>query len=70
MKIYIKYNKINNTFIIKINKYLFLTHRNKKYKKNKIINNLSILDYNYLIILKILRIFGLKRPLNNFRDFF
>lgn len=70
IKISIKYNKKRNCFIVLLNKYVFLTHKNLKYKKNRKIKNISIVDYNYFLVLKILRLYGLKKPYFNYKDFF
>jgi len=64
----IKYNKKSYNWSIYINKYLFFTFFIKN--KNKInIKNFSRLSFKYLILLKILRAFGLIKSLKNFKDY-
>jgi len=65
MKIKIQYNKNKKIYIIKLNNKLLFNYYLKKIKKN----NYSLLNYNYNLILKILRIFGLIKPIYNYRDY-
>lgn len=65
MKIIVKYNKKTTKWTIFIdNKVLFNSTIIIKKK-----NNYSIFLYNYLIILKILRQFGLKKPIKNCKQY-
>lgn len=68
MKILVKYNKKKFCFYIKIKKYLFLYYNIRKYLNKKI--NISIILYNYFLILRFLRQFGLIKPILNSKDFF
>jgi hypothetical protein len=65
MKIKIQYNKKKKVYIVKLDKKLLFNYYLKK-KRN---NNYSFVNYNYYILLKILRIFGLIKPINNLKDF-
>jgi len=64
MKIRIQFNK--KSYIVKINnKLLFIYYLRKNFK-----NNYSLYNYNYNILLKILRIFGLIKPIYNNKDYY
>jgi hypothetical protein len=65
MKVIIKYNKIKKVFIVKINNNLLLNYYLKINRKN----NYSMINYNYNLLLKILRIFGLIKPIYNKKDY-
>ena len=65
MKIKIEYNKLKKIYIIKINKKLLFNY----YIKKKNNYNYSSLNYNYNIILKLLRICGLIKPIYNYKDY-
>jgi hypothetical protein len=65
MKIKIEYNKLKKIYIVKLNKKILFNYYFKLNKKN----NYSLLNYNYNILLKILRIFGLIKPLYNYKDY-
>jgi len=65
MKINIIYNKLKKVYIVKLDNRLLFNYYLKKNKKN----NYSILNYNYFILLKILRIFGLMKPIYNKKDY-
>lgn len=65
MKIKIQYNKIKKMFIVKLNNKVLFNYYLKKLKKN----NYSFINYNYNILLKILRIFGLIKPIYNLNDY-
>lgn len=63
LKIIYKKNKLK--YIILINKLILF-----KFKLNKSRNiNISLLIYNYIILMRILRIYGLIKPLKNFNNF-
>ena len=65
MKILIKYNiKLSKWIIFIGNKVLFNISINKN-----ILNNYSIFLNNYNTLLKILRQFGLKKPLKNKKEY-
>ena len=61
-----KYNKKKKNYIIKLNNNLLFNYYLKKNKKNKH----SYINYNYYILLKILRIFGLIKPIYNYKDYY
>jgi hypothetical protein len=63
MKIYIIYLKKKLNFYIYLDGSIFLIYKLKKYKKTAV--NLSLANYNYLIVSKILRQYGLIKPLIN-----
>lgn len=69
MKILIKYNKKKYTYIIKINNKVFINFLLKKFIKTKKLKNISLIIYNYILLIKLLRNFGLIKTLNNKRDF-
>ena len=69
MLITIRYNKKKYSFIIKINSFVFYIHKIRKLKKTSKIN-LSVLVYNYILVLKILRQFGLLKPIINLNDYY
>jgi hypothetical protein len=66
MKIRIQYNKNKRIYIVKINNKLLFNYYLKKNKKN----NFSYMNYNYNILLKILRIFGLTKSIYNYKDYY
>jgi hypothetical protein len=65
MKIKIEYKKMKEIFIVKLDNKLFLNY----YLKEKRNQNYSKKNYNYNILLKILRIFGLIKPIYNKKDY-
>ena len=66
MKILIKFNKKGYNWTVYIDNYLFLTYS----LKNKLFfNNYSKVFYNYFMLLKILRQFGLLKPVKNLKKF-
>lgn len=65
MKIKIEYNKLKKIYIVKLNKKILFNYYLRINKKN----NYSLFNYNYNILLKILRIFGLIKPLYNYKDY-
>lgn len=69
MKINIKYKKKSFSFIVNVNKFLFLRFPLKYYQKNLFIN-ISLITYNYIMLNRILRQFGLIKPLLNKKDFY
>ncbi len=69
MKIYIKYNKKSLNYIIKLDKKLFVNLSFKKFISNFLLKKISFKLYNYIILLKLLRMFGLIKPLINLKDF-
>jgi hypothetical protein len=66
MKVKLQYNKIKKIFIVKLNNKILFNYYLRKIS-NK--NNYSFINYNYNILLKILRIFGLIKPIYNFNDY-
>lgn len=69
MKINIKYKKKSFSFIVNVNKSLFLRFPLKYYQKNLFIN-ISLITYNYIMLNRILRQFGLVKPVLNKKDFY
>ena len=66
MKILIKFNKKGYNWTVYLDNYLFLTYS----LKNKLFsNNHSKIFYNYFILLKILRQFGLLKSVKNLKEF-
>jgi len=63
--IIINYNKKNKLYAIKLNNKLLFNFIIKK----KLNNNISILSYNYYLILKILRNLGLINPIYNKKNY-
>lgn len=66
MKIAIKFNKKGYNWTVYIDNYLFLTY---SLKKKLFSNNHSNIFNNYFMLLKILRQFGLIKPLKNIKKF-
>lgn len=65
MKLNIILKKKKLKYIILINNLILF-----KFKLNKIRNiNISLVIYNYIILMKILRIYGLKKPLIKISNF-
>lgn len=69
MKILIKYNKKKYIYIIKLNNKVFINFLVKKFIKTKKLENISLIIYNYILLIKLLRNFGLIKSLNNKKDF-
>lgn len=70
MKISISYKKKNYKFLVKINNNkVFLIFLIKKLNSVILLKNISLIVYNYILLIKILRIYGLSKPLINKRDF-
>jgi len=65
MKIKIQYNINKKIYIVKLNNKVLFNYYLKKITKN----NYSFITYNYNILLKILRIFGLIKPIYNLKDY-
>ena len=68
VKIFINYNKKSYNWVVYINRYLFLTFLIKN-KSNIINKKCSILYCNYLLLLKILRQFGLVKAIKNLSNY-
>lgn len=65
MNLSIIYKKRKLKYIILINNVILF-----KFKLSKITNiNISLVIYNYIILMKILRIYGLKKPLRKINNF-
>lgn len=69
MKINIKYRKKSFSFIVKINGSIFFRWTLRNLKDNLFIN-ISLITYNYIILNKILRQYGLTKPLLNKKDYY
>lgn len=69
MKIYIKYNSKKFKYIIKIDNKIFINFIIKKFINKNKLKNISLLVYNYILVIKLLRIFGLNKSLINKKDY-
>ena len=69
MRINIKYKKKSFSFIVKINGSLFFRFPMKN-KNNSSSINISLVTYNYVLLNRILRQFGLVKPLLNKNDYY
>lgn len=69
MKISIKYNSKKYIYIIKINNSIFMNFIIRKFIDRNKLKNISLIIYNYMIVIKLLRNFGLSKPLINRKDF-
>jgi hypothetical protein len=65
MKFYIRFNKKINSWLIYINKNIFLTLLNKRINYNKYSNNIN----NYYYLLRILRQIGLIKKIKNNKNY-
>ena len=68
MKVYIYYNKKLSNYNVKLDKYLFLNFFLWK-EKILIWKKISLKTYNYMLIIKLLRSFGLVKPLLNIKEY-
>jgi len=66
MKIYIKYIKRFNMYNILIDKHLFISF---KLINKRLLVKMSLKAYNYMLLIKILRQFGLAKPLINLKNY-
>jgi hypothetical protein len=69
MKISISYKKKNYRFLVKVNNKVFLIFLIKKLNSVILLKNISLIIYNYILLIKILRIYGLSKPLINKKDY-
>jgi len=69
MKILIKYNNKKYKYAIKLNKKIFINFFIKKFIKINKLENISLIIYNYILLIKLLRNFGLVKSLNNTKDY-
>ena len=69
MKVIIKYNKKKYKYFIKLNNKIFINFIIKKFIKINKLKNIILIIYNYILLIKLLRIFGLIKPLNNTIDY-
>ena len=69
MKVIIKYNKRKYKYLIKLNNKIFINFIIKKFIKINKLENISLIIYNYILLIKLLRIFGLTKSLNNSKDY-
>jgi hypothetical protein len=69
MKILIKYNKKKYKYTIILNEKVFINFLIKKFIKTKKLENISLVIYNYILLIKLLRNFGLIKSLNNKIDY-
>lgn len=67
MKVSLKFNKKNNYFLIYIDGFLFTQCLLKKNKKS--LDNLSLGNYNYMVLVRKLRQYGLMKTLLNKNDY-
>ena len=70
MRLDLCYKKKSFSFISKINRSLFLRTPLKNFNKSNLSINISLITYNYIILNKILRQFGLMKPLLNKKDYY
>lgn len=70
MKVVIRYFDKNSMFVCKVDKFLFINFikRKKRIDKNSLIT-ISLITYNYILFNRILRQFGLAKPLINIKDY-
>jgi hypothetical protein len=69
MKIHISYKKKNYKFFVKVNNKVFLIFLIKKLNSVILLKNISLIIYNYILLIKLLRIYGLSKPLINKKDY-
>lgn len=69
MKISISYNKKSFKYLVKVNNVIFLIFLVKKLNSDKLLKKISLIVYNYILLIKILRIYGLIKPLVNKKDY-
>jgi len=69
MKIKIIYKKKIFKFLVKLDKNLIINFFIKKLIIKFLSNNISLIIYNYILLIKLLRIYGLIKPLINLNDF-
>lgn len=69
MKVFIYYNKKNLKFMVRFKKFIFMNFYLKKFININFLENISLIKYNYILLLKILRIYGLLKPIINIKDF-
>ena len=69
MKILRSYSKKNFKYLVKFNNFVFLVCLIKKLNSYKILKKISLIVYNYILLIRILRIFGLVKPLVNKKDY-
>lgn len=70
MKIIIKYSKKSNLFIGKINNFLFISFSIRRPLNKNLLINISLVTYNYILLTRIIRQFGLAKPLINIKDYY
>ena len=69
MKILIKYNKKKYKYTVKLNNIIFINFFMKKFIKDNKLQNISLIIYNYILLIKLLRNFGLIKSLSNSKDY-
>lgn len=69
MKVVIKYLNKKTIFVCKVDRFLFFNFINKKLNKDVLIT-ISLITYNYILLNRILRQFGLAKPLINIKDYY
>lgn len=69
MKVVLRYLDKNSMFVCKVNKFLFITFIKRRINKNLLIT-ISLITYNYILFNRILREFGLAKPLINIKDYY
>lgn len=69
MKISIYYSKKNLKFLVRIKKSIFINFYLNKFINIDFLKNISLIMYNYILLLKILRMYGFLKPLKNIKDF-
>lgn len=69
MKVLIKYNKKKYKYIVTLNNKIFINFLFKKFIKDNKLKNISLIIYNYILLIKLLRIFGLNKSITNRKDY-
>jgi len=69
MKVNITYSKQKFKFYIKFDNIIFLTFPLQKLRSKSILTSISLIVYNYMLLMKLLRNFGFIKPLINKKDY-
>lgn len=69
MKVNIIYNKRTFKFLIKFDNVLFFSFPIQKLRSKSMLTSISLIVYNYMLLMKLLRMYGFVKPLINKRDY-